>query len=278
MQPARGEERHAEGQESVNGASNDTGLTGPAALAALEWLIAAGADEAVEDSPVDHLTPVLAPPVPAVPPPASSLPRPAAMQNHASRDLAAQCGSLDALRQAILDFDGCALKQTATNTVFADGNPQARIMLIGEAPGADEDRIGRPFVGQAGRLLDRMLASIGLDRDQVYITNILPWRPPGNRNPSPAEVEMCLPFVQRHIALIAPDIVVLLGGVAAKALLDTASGITRLRGRWTSLDVAGRAVPVLPMFHPAYLLRQPAQKSLAWADLLALKQRLAAEP
>ncbi|GAB4143103.1 MAG: hypothetical protein Tsb0016_11970 [Sphingomonadales bacterium] len=260
------------------GGKNGSALSGAEALAALEWLIAAGADEAIDDAPCDRLTPP--PPPPPVRQTAQAAPvRPPAALALAGADagaIAAGCADLDALRQALETFDGCALKATATNTVFADGNPRARIMLVGEAPGADEDREGRPFVGRAGQLLDKMLAAIGLDRDQVYITNILPWRPPGNRNPSAAEIAICLPFVRRHIALAAPELLVLLGAVSAKALLDTNRGITSLRGRWTEVDIEGRAIPVLPTLHPAFLLRQPDQKALAWHDLLSLKQRLAA--
>jgi DNA polymerase len=173
-------------------------------------------------------------------------------------------------------FEGCALKQTATNLVFADGNPDSGLMLIGEAPGADEDRLGLPFVGVSGRLLDRMLAAIGRDRTGTYITNILPWRPPGNRQPTPAEMAMCLPFVQRHVELVRPRIIVLIGGTSAKTLLGTAEGIMRLRGRWFDYRSPGlaRPIPALATFHPAYLLRSPAQKREAWRDFLALKKKI----
>jgi uracil-DNA glycosylase len=175
------------------------------------------------------------------------------------------------------DFDGCALKRTATTTVFADGNPSAAVMIIGEAPGAEEDRTGRPFVGRAGQLLDRMLAAIGLDRGGVLITNVVYWRPPGNRTPTPAEIASCLPFVLRHVALIRPKVLVLAGGTAAGALLPQGQGITRLRGRWFDLALPGldRPVPTLPMFHPSFLLRAPERKREAWRDLLALRARLA---
>ena len=168
------------------------------------------------------------------------------------------------------------LKRTATNTVFMDGNPAARIVIVGEAPGAEEDRIGRPFVGRAGQLLDRMLAAIGLDRTQVQITNVIYWRPPGNRKPTAAETAACLPFVLRHIALARPLVLVLAGGTAASTLLPVTDGITRLRGRWFELAVPGldASVPTLPIFHPAFLLRTPARKREAWRDLLALKARL----
>ncbi|MDA1133075.1 MAG: uracil-DNA glycosylase, partial [Proteobacteria bacterium] len=163
--------------------------------------------------------------------------------------------------------------------VFADGNPESGLMLIGEAPGGDEDLVGRPFVGPAGKLLDRMLAAIGRDRASAYITNIVPWRPPGNRNPSTGEVAVCLPFLHRHIELAAPRVLVLVGGVPAGALLETSQGITRLRGRWQSVhsggDDGGREIPVMPIFHPAYLLRSPAKKKETWRDLLAIRRRMA---
>jgi len=168
------------------------------------------------------------------------------------------------------------LKSTATNTVFIDGNPGAPVMIIGEAPGADEDRIGRPFVGRAGQLLDRMLAAIGLDRGNVLITNVVYWRPPGNRTPTAAEIASCLPFVFRLIALVRPKVLVLSGGTAAGALLPQGQGITRLRGRWFDLAVPGldQPVPTLPMFHPSFLLRTPERKREAWRDLLSLRTRL----
>jgi uracil-DNA glycosylase len=183
---------------------------------------------------------------------------------------------VDALAAVIAGFDGCALKRTATNTVFADGNPTGPVMIIGEGPGADEDRIGRPFVGRAGQLLDRMLAAIGQDRSSVLITNVVYWRPPGNRTPTAAEIASCLPFVLRHIALVQPKVLVLAGGTAAGALLPQGQGITRLRGRWFDLAVPGldRPVPTLPMFHPSFLLRTPERKREAWRDLLSLRARL----
>jgi uracil-DNA glycosylase family 4 len=196
--------------------------------------------------------------------------RPAAMQAAA---LAARCQTLGELRAAIAGFEGCALRDTATNLVFADGNPAARIMLVGEAPGAEEDRAGLPFVGASGQLLDRMLASIGLDRTKLLITNILPWRPPGNRTPSDTEIAVCLPFVMRHVALVAPDVLLLLGATAVRAMTGNTQGIRRLRGQWQSLAVPGldRPVPCLPTYHPAYLLRTPLAKREAWADLLKLQ-------
>ncbi|MDW8399815.1 MAG: uracil-DNA glycosylase, partial [Acetobacteraceae bacterium] len=189
--------------------------------------------------------------------------------------LAAGAPTLDALREAIAGFDGSALRDTATTLVFSDGVPGAPTMLIGEAPGAEEDRLGKPFVGASGRLLDRMLASIGLSRERdVYLTNILPWRPPGNRTPTDAEIALFLPFVHRHIALASPRHVLLLGGVAAKALLGAREGITRLRGRWTRLPPEAGGLPALPTLHPAYLLRTPAAKRDAWADLILLRRVL----
>jgi DNA polymerase len=184
--------------------------------------------------------------------------------------------TLEALRTALEQFEGCPLKHTATNLVFADGNPAARVMIVGEAPGADEDRIGRPFVGVSGQLLDRMLGWIGLDRTSVYITNVLFWRPPGNRTPTQAEIAACLPFVERHIELVSPDILVLAGAASAKTLLARNEGITRLRGRWMLYESSGmtRPVPAMAIFHPAFLLRQPAQKREVWRDLLAIRDKL----
>ena len=194
-----------------------------------------------------------------------------------ARELAAAANTLEELKDAIAKFDGISLKATATNLVFADGNPQARLMLIGEAPGGEEDRRGVPFIGPAGQLLDRMLAAIGHDRTNSYITNIVNWRPPGNRKPSPAEMTLCLPFIERHIALVDPALIVLLGDTAAKTLTNRTEGITRLRGKWFSWSKPNSTdtIPMLPTFHPAFLLRSPSQKREAWMDLLAAKRRLA---
>ncbi len=267
------------------------------AVEILEWLVAAGADEAIAESPVDRLCVVEAPlpetplaeaqPVwtaPAqAPAPSRSSAAPSVVQPlgtpeaaAAARALAEAAGTLDALKEAIAGFDGVGLKATATNMVFADGNPEARLMLVGEAPGAEEDRRGLPFVGAAGQLLDRMLAAIGHDRANSYITNIVNWRPPGNRKPSPIEMALCRPFIERHIALVNPKVLVLLGDTAAKTLTDRAQGITRLRGRWLAWTdpVTGRAIPVMPTFHPAFLLRSPSQKREAWIDLLAIRKKL----
>tara|TARA_R110000824_G_scaffold118960_19_gene272669 strand:- start:88053 stop:88967 length:915 start_codon:yes stop_codon:yes gene_type:complete len=198
----------------------------------------------------------------------------------AARALADQAGTLDELRAAIAGFTGCALRNTAKNLVFADGNPAARIMLVGEAPGREEDLEGLPFAGPAGVLLDRMLAAIGLDRSQIYLANMLPWRPPGNRMPTAGEQAICLPFISRQIALCAPDILVFAGGVAAKQLLDIDTPLPRLRGQWkTYKDVqTGREIPALTMFPPDYLLKHPAHKRMAWADLRSLQAKIGALP
>jgi uracil-DNA glycosylase len=266
------------------------------AAALLAWYVEMGADEAIAAAPIDRFsgatTPGPAEPA-ALPRPSTALPQPLALAApldapppaltqaagtaaQSARRLAAQAESIEALQAAIAAFDDCALKQTATNTVIADGNPAAPLMIIGEAPGADEDRIGRPFVGRAGQLLDRMLAAIGLDRTGVLISNVIYWRPPGNRTPTADEIAACLPFVLRHIALARPKVVVLAGGTAARALLPPGPGITRLRGRWFDLAVPGldQPVPTLPMFHPSFLLRAPERKREAWRDLLALRARL----
>ena len=187
--------------------------------------------------------------------------------------------SLAELKDALLAFEGCALKHTASNLVFADGNPGARLMIIGEAPGRDEDMIGLPFVGVSGQLLDKMLASIGLDRSLVYIANLLPWRPPGNRTPTTEETVMMLPWLRRHIQLANPDFVLILGGSAAKAVLETKDGILKLRGRWQDIDYGDAiARPTLASLHPAYLLRSPAQKRLSFADMLSVNSRLSSSP
>jgi uracil-DNA glycosylase len=263
-----------------------------AAIALLRWHIEMGADEAIGSEPANRFAPPpavpeaisspIAPPlrpaaaraVPAAPP--KALAESPAEAAQSARRLAASAETVAALAGLVAGFEDCALKRTATNTVFADGNPCAPVMIIGEAPGADEDRIGRPFVGRAGQLLDRMLAAIGLDRQGVLITNVIYWRPPGNRTPTTAEIASCLPFVMRHVALVKPKILVLCGGTAAGALLPPGQGITRLRGRWFNLEIPGldKPVPTLPMFHPSFLLRAPERKREAWRDLLALRTRL----
>jgi len=208
--------------------------------------------------------------MPAAPQRAASLAPSEAAEN--ARAAAAGARSLAELRDLLESFDGCALKATATRLVFADGNPQGGLMLVGEAPGADEDRQGKPFVGRAGRLLDKMLAAIGLDRNDAYIANIVPWRPPGNRTPTPQETAICLPFIQRQIELAAPRILVTLGGPSTQTLLGVKDGILRTRGRWSACVIAGREIPTMPTLHPAYLLRQPGQKRLAWRDLQAIRK------
>jgi uracil-DNA glycosylase len=267
----------------------DLSLSPVAARMLLEWQIAMGADEAIGETALDRLappqpvapTPPLAPPAPRVSAPAvvappSPLAESLAEAAQSARRLAAEADSIEALATLVAAFDDCPLKRTATNTVFLDGNPAAPVMIVGEAPGAEEDRIGRPFVGRAGQLLDRMLAAIGLDRTGVQITNVIYWRPPGNRKPTSAEIAACLPFVFRHVALSRPKVLVLAGGTAAGALLPVNDGITRLRGRWFDLAVPGleAPVPTLPIFHPAFLLRTPERKREAWRDLLALKKKL----
>jgi DNA polymerase len=220
-------------------------------------------------------------PLPSVAQPIVGMAAPEHAIQTASR-LAASANTLEELRAAVEAFEECPLKKTATNTVFADGNPAARIMFVGEAPGADEDRQGKPFVGVSGQLLDRMLAAIGLDRhapdvaNAFYITNIVFWRPPGNRNPTTNEIAACLPFLERHIELVQPDILVALGGPSAKTLLGRAEGITRLRGAWHPYSAPRLAAPIdaMALFHPAYLLRSPAHKREAWRDLLAIRDRL----
>jgi DNA polymerase len=193
----------------------------------------------------------------------------------AARQAAKSAASLEELR-AILDrFEGCALRTTATQLVFADGNPRARVMFVGEAPGRDEDLAGLPFVGRSGQLLDRMMAAIGLDRGSVYIANVVPWRPPGNRTPTPQESAICLPFTLRQIELADPDVLVCLGGPSAQTLLNISDGILKARGRWFTYQTGTREIRAIATLHPAYLLRQPLQKRLAWRDFLAIKKALA---
>ena len=193
----------------------------------------------------------------------------------AARDAAKRAASLDDLRAILQAFEGCALRTTAKQLVFADGNPQGRIMFVGEAPGREEDLEGLPFVGRSGKLLDLMMAAIGLDRGSAYIANIIPWRPPGNRTPTPQESGICLPFILRQIELADPDVLVCLGGPAAQALLGVKEGILRTRGRWFSYQTGSREIRAIATLHPAYLLRQPLQKRLAWRDFLAIKRALA---
>jgi len=251
------------------------------ALALLRLQIEWGADEALADAPIDRLA---APPPDAVPPRVRALPMarpaPGAVAGPPvvarAREIADAARTRDELRAALEAFDGCPLKATATNLVFADGDPDSGLMLVGEGPGAEEDRAGLPFVGPSGQFLDRMLASIGLDRGKYLITNVIPWRPPGNRNPTDNEVLICLPFLLRHIALVRPRRLVLLGAMAARSVTGSSDGIRRMRGRWLQVAIPGldAPIPALPTLHPAYLLRTPGAKRDAWADLLLLRRSL----
>ena len=269
-------------------------------LTALNWLLDAGADEAIGDVPVDRFLAkppapkaavevaqaLRAPPVPKAAAPRPEGPRPLAQITPANvaplatdgfssaLEISARCNSLAELKAALTAFDGSQLKALAKSTVFADGNPDSRIMFIGEAPGRDEDAAGLPFVGRAGKLLDKMMEAIGLDRASAYIINVMPWRPPDNRNPDPGEVAMCIPFLRRHIELAQPRILILLGAVAARHVLGLNDGIMKIRGRWLEYRIADALIPVMPTLHPAYLLRQPAHKKLAWRDLQAVADKL----
>lgn len=282
-------------------------LSGDEALAVLRWYLDQGFDETIGEEPVDRFalpaqaaTPTASPvPSPAAAPASGSVAgqapiaapavlRPPAAPARApvplespqlvedAREVARRANTIAELEEAVRAFEGCALKRTAKNTVFADGVATAPVMIVGEAPGADEDRMGKPFVGVSGQLLDRMFASIGMSRERnLYITNILFWRPPGNRTPTLAEQATCLAFTRRHIELVRPKVVVLAGGTAVKAVLETTEGITRIRGKWATLRLDdGSEVPALPTFHPAYLLRTPASKRQSWWDLLALDKKL----
>jgi len=192
----------------------------------------------------------------------------------AARDLAAGAASLDDLQACLAAFDGCNLKLTAKKLVFADGNPQARLMFVGEAPGRDEDLQGKPFVGRSGQLLDRMLEAVGLDRSSAYIANVVPWRPPGNRTPTPQETEICKPFITRQIELVNPDVLVFLGAASAKTLLGVQDGIRKMRGRWMVYPGRNKDIAAIATYHPAYLLRSPLEKRLSWRDFLSIKARL----
>ncbi|MDE2578980.1 MAG: uracil-DNA glycosylase [Hyphomicrobiales bacterium] len=280
-------------------------LTREGLAAALAFQSNAGVDLALDDAPHDRFA-EFARPEPARPQPRAAFPAPtngeppthvapapvskapARAPNAAlAADIAAVAASAQAqaaqardfedLRARLEAFDGCALKNTATQLVFEDGARGAQVMFVGEAPGAEEDREGRPFVGRAGQLLDRMLASIGLDRSLVYIANIVPWRPPGNRTPTPQEAVACLPFIKRQIELCAPEILICLGAPSMQALLPVKDGILKSRGKWLQVPIGAREVPAMAMLHPAYLLRQPLQKRLAWRDLRALKRVLDGE-
>lgn len=270
----------------------------PGASEALRWLADMGADEMIGDRAVNRYTKAQSAPAnpaaatlsdragqlpPSARPAVAAAPDLLAPAQGAedAREAAASAATLDELRARLETFEGCALKFTATNTVFSDGHADAEVMFIGEAPGVEEDRQGKPFVGASGQLLDRMLAAIGLSRqghgaEGAYISNVLFWRPPGNRSPTTAEIAACLPFIRRHIELAQPRILVYLGGISAKAMLDSQIGITRLRGKWTDFSSPGldRAIPALATFHPAYLLRTPGQKREAWSDFLSIKKKL----
>ncbi|WP_295509839.1 uracil-DNA glycosylase family protein [Sulfitobacter sp.] len=246
------------------------------ALALLHWQIELGATEAICDAPVNRYEVPAAVEKPKAPKPGAPriVPMVAGVDAVSEAERAAAgAGTLEELRAAMEAFEHCELKRGARNMVFSDGTPGARVMIVGEAPGRDEDREGKPFVGRAGQLLDKMLAAIDMGRTHetapVYITNVLPWRPPQNRDPKPDEIAMMKPFLARHIALAKPEVLVIVGNWSAQALLGK-RGITRLRGQWTQ----AQGLPALPMFHPAYLLRSPAFKREAWADLLALKAKL----
>lgn len=272
--------------------------------AVLEFYVAAGVDLAVDDVPHDRfaelrkerdakaerdraraaavLDRVQASERSDAPRPAPAIARPPADPVSAdeavmsARQAAAGAQTLEDLQDILSRFEGCGLRKTAKSLVFADGNPQARLMLVGEAPGRDEDIAGKPFVGRSGQLLDRMLKAIGYARSDVYVANTVPWRPPGNRTPSPQEAEICRPFIERQIALADPDVLVLLGNAPAQQLLRKREGISRLRGVWRSYETDRRTIAVMATWHPAYLLRQTAQKRNAWRDFLEIKAKLAA--
>ncbi|RCW79515.1 uracil-DNA glycosylase [Phyllobacterium bourgognense] len=265
----------------------------------LHFYAEAGVDTPLEDAPVDRFSQIEAKRVAASPAqaarpsqqqrpeqPAASQPAPSILSKASvpddakiamARQMASSAATLEELREQLAAFDGCNLKFTAKNLVFADGNPAAPIMFVGEAPGREEDLEGVPFIGRSGQLLDRMFAAIGLDRTSVYIANTIPWRPPGNRTPTPLEAEICRPFFERQIELANPRLLVALGGPAAKALTNATEGILRLRGNWKAhLTTSGIQIPVMPTLHPAYLLRNPAQKRFAWRDFVNVKIRLRA--
>ena len=270
-----------------------TYATKDALIAALSWQVEAGADEALLDKPgfaeemmvtsqqilANDETSASAKMMDKAPTPTTPSSSDAQIQKAQTVPpaRAADLTSIDTLaglRSALEAFEGCDLKRTASNLVFADGNPQAKIMIIGEAPGRDEDRVGLPFVGKAGQLLDQMLSSIHLSREDVYITTILPWRPPGNRTPTTEETDMMRPFLNKHIQLMAPDIILAVGGTSAKTMLSTTTGIMKLRGKLTHYDIGdGVERPLLPMLHPAYLLRAPHHKHMAFADLVTLARK-----
>lgn len=285
------------------------GIDQAAARSLLDWQLAAGVDETIADAPVNRMDlpraqsagpgrlasdgdrpgsgPIGQASSPgntsghrgnrahqAAPAPHGTRQGDAADPVMAARAAAGSAETLDDLHRLLQGFEGCPLKFTAKNLCFADGNPEARVMFIGEAPGAQEDIQGKPFVGRAGALLDKMLSAIGLDRDKAYITNVVYWRPPGNRTPTPQETQACRPFINRQIELANPDIVVFLGGAAAKEMLQRSEGILRMRGKWFDFDTGTRQIKAIATLHPAYLLRQPGQKRLAWRDFLAIRKAL----
>ena len=265
----------------------------PTVAQLLAFYLEAGVDCAVMDEPVDRLLDEdiglparaeAAPTRPALTGMPAAAPRPAPTKIEvapdvavaAARDAVRTAPTLEALRAIMETFEGCALKGTATRLVFADGNPTARVMLVGEAPGRDEDIEGLPFVGRSGKLLDLMLKAIGLDRSTVYIANVIPWRPPGNRTPTPQETQICLPFIQRQIELVDPDILVTLGNPSTQTLLQTRDGIMKSRGRWVDYDTGTRKIRAVATFHPAYLLRSPSYKRMAWIDFRSIAVALEA--
>ncbi len=264
----------------------------PSVRQILAFYLEPGVDCALGDEPVNRLAdPELAPEpraavvnqqaaraAPQAPPvaaPRADAAVPPDVAIASAREAARTAPTLEALRQLLENFDGCALRHTATKLVFADGNPQARVMFVGEAPGRDEDIEGLPFVGRSGKLLDRMIAAIGLDRSKAYIANVIPWRPPGNRTPTPQETQICLPFIRRQIELVNPDVLVTLGNPSTQALLQTREGIMRTRGKWLDYDTGTRTIRAIATFHPAYLLRSPSYKRMSWQDLRAVAKALA---
>jgi DNA polymerase len=261
-----------------------------AARELLAFYAEAGVDALLGEEPVDRLSAAQLESAPAAAEPRAELPRPAPAPRAApdsapaapevavmaAREAARSAASLHELRDILLKFEGCALRTTAKQLVFADGNPQARLMLVGEAPGREEDLEGLPFVGRSGKLLDLMLAAIGIDRGGAYIANIIPWRPPGNRTPTPQESQICLPFIQRQIELANPDVLVCLGGPSTQTLLGVKEGIKRTRGKWFAFHTGTREIRAVATFHPAYLLRSPLEKRFAWRDFLAIKKALGA--
>ena len=258
----------------------------PTARQLLAFYLEAGVDCALTEAPANRLSdPDLAPAAATRPEPARTIPAatPATRGEAApapeaaimsAREAARTAPSLEVLRALLEKFDGCALKSTATRLVFADGNPRARVMFVGEAPGREEDIEGLPFVGRSGKLLDRMISAIGLNRGNAYIANVIPWRPPGNRTPTPQETQICLPFIQRQIELVNPDVLVTLGNPSTQTLLSTREGIMKTRGRWFDYDTGTRVIRALATFHPAYLLRSPSYKRLAWQDLRSIAKAL----